>query len=575
LKSRIFVVLSLITILLGLRGATASRSASLAAGNSPALAYLPVVFGRALDLTVTNLEVTQSVQRADNSVPLVAGRSTVLRVFARTLVGTPPNNVIVTLAAWRGGAPLGTISLGPGLVPPSPSRADYNSSRNFLLPASWLSGTVVVVATVDASAVVAESNESNNSLQVTLNFNQVPPLDIKIVPVDYIHQGSVNPGTYPGQEDSRIKEWIQRAYPVNSVVTSFGSPHLGFQGNLEVGSEWSELLYAVTDRKFFDAAPASQVYYGLIPIRNGSTQWFFSGIAGIGWIGSRTSVGLNLPSLNGTGKLAAHEVGHNLGRYHAPCGVSTQAYYPYSGGIIGEYGLDINGSSISLLSPSAYLDVMSYCSPEWISDYTYVGLYTDQLANGLAAATSADPQLMIRVRFDPDGVPQLMPVYVVSRGPAAQAAGGEYTISLLDADGATLSSHNTSLVEAGEEGVDVRAIYAAIPLPAAPVAAIQLAGPVGLSARRELTSIASRPAGTASLTRSGRTMSLAWDRPETPVLVRFLSDDGRTVSTLGVDILGGILSVATDTLPVVPGRFEIIPADSPPQAAISAALELP
>lgn len=70
-------------------------------------------------------------------------------------------------------------------------------------------------------------------------------------------------------------------------------------------------------------------------------------------------------------------------------------------------------------------------------------------------------------------------------------------------------------------------------------------------------------------------MSLAWDRPETPVLVRFLSDDGRTVSTLGVDILGGILSVATDTLPVVPGRFEIIPADSPPQAAISAALELP
>jgi hypothetical protein len=128
------------------------------------------------------------------------------------------------------------------------------------------------------------------------------------------------------------------------------------------------------------------VYYGLIPIRNGSTYWFSQGIAGIGWVSDlgevfRESVGLSLDTNDDTSILSAHEIGHNLGRRHAPCGGSgnPDPSYPYGGASIGQYATDIRSTTdISFYTPSDHVDMMSYCSPEWISDYTYKGLYNNQ-----------------------------------------------------------------------------------------------------------------------------------------------------------------------------------------------------
>jgi hypothetical protein len=65
----------------------------------------------------------------------------------------------------------------------------------------------------------------------------------------------------------------------------------------------------------------------------------------------------------------AHELGHVYGRTHAPCGVSGDASYPYSGGRIGSWGYDV--ATQTLYDPNAYSDFMGYCSPTWVSDYTY------------------------------------------------------------------------------------------------------------------------------------------------------------------------------------------------------------
>ena len=72
-----------------------------------------------------------------------------------------------------------------------------------------------------------------------------------------------------------------------------------------------------------------------------------------------------------------HEVGHAHGREHAPCGLGGQPsdrYYPNNTGKIDDWGFDHRSSD--LRSPGTYVDVMSYCSPSWISVYNYDALYT-------------------------------------------------------------------------------------------------------------------------------------------------------------------------------------------------------
>jgi hypothetical protein len=52
--------------------------------------------------------------------------------------------------------------------------------------------------------------------------------------------------------------------------------------------------------------------------------------------------------------------------------------YPYAGGIVGRTGFDLGDPALSLsmaaLPSNAWYDVMTYCSFQWISDYTYLGI---------------------------------------------------------------------------------------------------------------------------------------------------------------------------------------------------------
>ena len=134
----------------------------------------------------------------------------------------------------------------------------------------------------------------------------------------------------------------------------------------------------IRDRSTLAAAEvgpdSATVYYGLLPTTHTSgATWFEGGVSGLGWVGQqRVSVGLDLGV--DTGHTAAHEIGHNFGRRHAPCGnpSSPDPHYPYPNATIGVYGMDTDEDV--LLSPAANFDMMSYCGPEWVSDYTYEGL---------------------------------------------------------------------------------------------------------------------------------------------------------------------------------------------------------
>jgi hypothetical protein len=73
--------------------------------------------------------------------------------------------------------------------------------------------------------------------------------------------------------------------------------------------------------------------------------------------------------------VAVHEIGHTHGRDHAPCGIpdAGDLNFPHAGAALGTWGYDLVNKK--LIDPSKAKDVMSYCSPVWTSDYTFVALF--------------------------------------------------------------------------------------------------------------------------------------------------------------------------------------------------------
>ncbi len=606
-RSFLALILIVLPVLL-LTTSNAPARANVTHPASGASVYLPFVTRPAMiDLVINQVEITQSVQNGSNSVPLVAGRATVARVYVTVSGVAELPNVIVEASATRNGAPL------PGsprrsdarTVATSASRGAYASSFNIALPAEWLSDNVQINLTVDPDNRIAESNESNNRVSRTLEFLNVPRLDLTIVPIQYTH--TPNGRTYPAPTRDTVSDWIMRAYPINGMNVRLRTP-IPFIGDLRDGNEWERLLNLITTVKQSDGAPSSRIYYGLIPIANGSDRWFSSGIAGIGWIGLRASVGLDLTSpADAAGQLAAHEIGHNLGRYHAPCGVSgdLRQPFPYTNGSIGPdvYGLDISRARIwSPVAPDNTKDLMSYCRPQWVSDFTYQGLLNNQRIYGASVAQVGSGYL-VRATLQEDGAAVLEPVYALDHVALDAPQTGEYTIELLDAAGSVLATYAATAVEAegpyyyGENPMHHdhdhthRSITAIVPVQEG-VTQVRLTRDGQVVAERAIGSVAA-PATSAQamLAQEGATWVLSWTNAATPALVRYTYDDVQW-TTLGVDLIGGRLIVDPNVLPGGgQGRFEIVPSggaalrvdsapviaahDVPPQAWIDGPTELP
>ena len=217
-----------------------------------------------------------------------------------------------------------------------------------VLPPEWVTPGVQLTVKVDPANTLPETDETNNDAVLTPTVTRGHVVHLTVVPV--VQNGRT--GSTPDVVDTITSVW-----PVKDVETKVRAPYTtstvlsGFDG-----AAWGGLLDELAQVKAADGSDRN--YYGFSRVTYGS------GIAGIGYIGQGVATGRD-DSL-GT---VAHELGHNFGRPHAPCGGAAGAdpSYPYAGAKIGTQGWD----GARILSPSAYVDLMSYCSPEWVSDYTY------------------------------------------------------------------------------------------------------------------------------------------------------------------------------------------------------------
>ena len=125
------------------------------------------------DLTFTGVEVVQVVQDLNNSVPLVAGKPTVLRVYVDSGVGSA-DGVTAEVTGYRDGQQLAPPAAVVGSVQVAPVtdrdavRAHAGGGLLYRLPEDWLTGTVTFRVELNPGRVVTEAAFVNNTMTRTL-----------------------------------------------------------------------------------------------------------------------------------------------------------------------------------------------------------------------------------------------------------------------------------------------------------------------------------------------------------------------------------------------------------------------
>ena len=155
---------------------------------------------------------------------------------------------------------------------------------------------------------------------------------------------------------------------------------------------------------------------------------------GVAELGGATS----FSSVNGF--VMAHELGHNMGLLHAPCGSPdlVDSIFPYSEGTTGVWGYDRRDNR--LVDPGTY-DLMSYCHPQWISDYHFTRALRDRLSSTAASVASSGHtgrNLAVWGGVNEAGELVLEPAFVVDAASSLPHESGPYRIHGEDADGITL-----------------------------------------------------------------------------------------------------------------------------------------
>jgi hypothetical protein len=206
---------------------------------------------------------------------------------------------------------------------------------------------------------------------------------VKLVPVQYNADGS---GRLPDTSAAQVELYRARMmalYPAKKVEITVRAPYAYSGGISASGSGWSEVLQAIVRLRASDGAPKDVYYFGAFA-PSSSFGTFCGGGCVTGLSGllmypsdssGRASVGIGFTGAASADTMA-HEIGHAHGRSHANCGGAsgTDPSFPYSGANIGVYGYDVNTKA--LVSPSKFTDMMGYCNPVWVSDYTFGALYT-------------------------------------------------------------------------------------------------------------------------------------------------------------------------------------------------------
>jgi len=426
-----------------------------------------------LDLQLRDMEITQSIQNLDNSVPLVGHKATYARLYvAGTQRKYLDKRITGYLTATHAGVPLNPSQVAcygrqrnVDIVTnysklPLPGRPWVWLGLYCYLPASWRqpNRTITIRGHVQVPQGYCDPDLRDNEKDVHATFGSAQTLTIRAVQV---REGCQKPSCGPMYNDYKdMYKLAERMFPVHRITLI---PHHGDYVDWD-GSD--KTLGELWDKYIQDPAARNRRDYAIVGFKK-TGDWFTAGAA---WLRRQVAwVRTDTPTKHQED--LAHELGHAVGGlgHVKGCLYPGEPFenYPYpgkqlsNGGDRDYWGLDTWGSPPSVRDPNKHGDVMSYCRPKWISDYSY-RLLMSRLSTNMALSTDA-----AALETDADylvAIGQINPeTQVVSLRPMMKLPGSAlnpvpdsqpddpYAAQLLDSSGAVLTERTFSLME----GVDL------------------------------------------------------------------------------------------------------------------------
>ncbi|MEZ4456373.1 MAG: M66 family metalloprotease [Gemmatimonadales bacterium] len=480
--------------------------------------------GSSLNLTIAGMYLTQAIAAFDGTTKLVAGRDAHLRVFVvANQANTAAPAVRVRLYSGATLVQTSTITAPGASVPTAVNEGSLGSSWNLAVPGSLVQPNLRVLADVDPTNVIAESSDTDNSYPVsgtpfTMDVHAVPNLVLRMVPVlQSVNglQGNVTTANLASYLIDPLKLLPVAAYSagVRAVYTTNAPALQSSNGN----GAWGTILSEVSNLRFTDGH-TDDYYFGVVKVSYGS------GVSGIGYVGGGARTALSWDKLPGATSTVAHELGHNMSLPHAPCGNPTNPdpAFPYAGGGTGVWGLDL--TSLTLKDPATQKDFMTYCTPEWVSDYNWNKMIAYRESDphyAPPAPLAATAGLLVWGRITAAGI-VLEPALRVPAPAAAPRGTGRYRVQALSASGQVVADYPVDPVPVSNERETELHFAAVVPLTDAmeqSLVRVRLIVPGGVPAERVSLQALAQGGGRLFFRDPAATMT-----PATPVQTRIAWD---------------------------------------------------
>ena len=278
---------------------------------------------------------------------LIPNRDALLRVHVvsdRVYETVPNLNLSLTL----NGKSQSITMVKPGTIPAAVDYENMDASYHAIVPASLMQAGLQATLTLD----------SGESLQLNPTFASTPVFYLTLVPMFVDGKTLVPPNI------SDMQRALRSFWPMEAIEIK---QHAAFT---PVAAKGFDLLYELTDLQTVEGD--ASYYYGIY------SQEVQNDFSGVGWIGRPSAIGYDADSVSyrcqnvGGDYLCvmAHELGHNFGLGHVGCGTESGiSDFPYDPSGTGSLGISFDLAT--LYRSSEYVDVMSYCAPQHVSDFSF------------------------------------------------------------------------------------------------------------------------------------------------------------------------------------------------------------